>query len=83
MLSRSKRALPSFWRGFGIEATSFLIIKQKKIKMYFKTVSVMGCDSEHILTGTAIGESVCLARDLGNAPEMWRLRLNLQMLLRK
>jgi leucyl aminopeptidase len=42
--------------------------KKENKKCILQTVSVMGCDSEHILTGTAIGESVCLARDLGNAP---------------
>jgi len=42
--------------------------KNENKKCILKSVLVMGCDSKHILTGTAIGESVCLARDLGNYP---------------
>ena len=65
-----KEHCQAFGEGLVLGSYQFFDYQTKKEnkKCILQTVSVMGCDSEHILTGTAIGESVCLARDLGNAP---------------
>ena len=65
-----KEHCQAFGEGLVLGSYQFFDYQTKKEnkKCILQTVSVMGCDSEHILTGIAIGESVCLARDLGNAP---------------
>ena len=60
----------AFGEGLVLGSYQFFDYKTNKDEKNFilQTVSVLGCNSEHILRGASIGEAVCLARDLGNYP---------------